>query len=81
MLGMQTEWLGVICAILMLLGHWSIQQFNNNLLNTYYVLSAKNIAGHKQAKYLLYRANILYKAVTYTLNNLLQNTRKLTTEL
>lgn len=81
MLGTHTECLGVICAILMLLGHWSIQQFNNNQLNTYYVLSAKNIAAHKLAKYLLYRANILYKAVTYTLNNLLQNTRKLTTEL
>lgn len=53
----------------MLIGHLPIQRFNKNGLNTYHVLSAENIA------------NTLYKAVIYTLNDLFQNTRKLTTEL
>lgn len=77
----QTKCLGVTSTKLTLLGDLSIEQFNRNWLNTYYVLSAKNVAVDKQDRHLSYRANILYKPVTPTLVGLFQNARKLTREL
>lgn len=70
MLGKQnlTKCLGVTSTKVTLLGDLSIQQFKRNGLNTYYVLSAKNVTVNKQDRYLSYRANILYKPVTSTLS-------------